>query len=58
MNTSTAQKFIQRILALVLIIPPSAYAAGQGLEARRAELDRLLADEWQYTLRTQPELVE
>jgi uncharacterized protein (DUF885 family) len=56
MNTSTAQKFIQRVLALALIIPPNAYAAGQGLEARRAELNRLLADEWQYTLRTQPEL--
>ena len=26
------------------------------LEARRAELNRLLADEWEYTLRTQPEL--
>jgi uncharacterized protein (DUF885 family) len=30
--------------------------AGQSLEARRAELNRLLADEWEYTLRTQPEL--
>ena len=26
------------------------------LEERRAELNRLLADEWEYTLRTQPEL--
>ena len=26
------------------------------LEARRAELNRLLADEWEYTLRTAPEL--
>jgi len=25
-------------------------------EARRTELNRLLADEWEYTLRTQPEL--
>jgi uncharacterized protein (DUF885 family) len=57
MNTSTAQEFIQRVLvSLALIIPLSAYAAGQGLEARRAELNRVLADEWQYTLRTQPEL--
>ena len=56
MNTSTAQKFIQQVLALALIIPLSAYAAGQGLEARRAGLNRLLADEWQYTLRAQPEL--
>ncbi len=57
MNTSAAQKFIQRVLgSLALIIPLTADAAGQGLEVRRAELDRLLAAEWQYTLRTQPEL--
>jgi uncharacterized protein (DUF885 family) len=31
-------------------------AAGASLEARRAELKRLLHDEWEYTLRTQPEL--
>ncbi|MFZ3340403.1 MAG: DUF885 domain-containing protein [Terriglobales bacterium] len=31
-------------------------AAGASLEARRAELKRLLNDEWEYTLRTQPEL--
>src|ERR1700722_19735688 len=56
MNTSTAQIFIRRVLVLALIIPLGAYAAGQDLEARRAELNRLLAEEWQYTLRTQPEL--
>ena len=28
----------------------------QSLEARRAALSQLLADEWEYTLRTQPEL--
>ena len=28
----------------------------QKLEARRTELNRLLAEEWEYTLRTQPEL--
>ncbi len=37
-----------------------AQAADQGsasnLEARRAELNRLLNDEWEYTLRTEPEL--
>ncbi len=33
-----------------------AHAAEQTLEQRRAELNRLLADEWEYTLRTQPEL--
>jgi uncharacterized protein (DUF885 family) len=43
-------------LALVLFVPLFARAAEQGLEVRRAELNRLLADEWEYTLRTQPEL--
>jgi uncharacterized protein (DUF885 family) len=33
-----------------------AQAAEPSLEARRTELDRLLAEEWEYTLRTQPEL--
>ncbi len=41
---------------LALAIPLAARAAEQTLEARRAELNRLLADEWEYTLRTQPEL--
>jgi uncharacterized protein (DUF885 family) len=39
-----------------LCVPLLAHATGQNLEARRAELNRLLADEWEYTLRTQPEL--
>jgi uncharacterized protein (DUF885 family) len=43
-------------LSFGLIIPIFAHAAGQTLEARRAELSRLLADEWEYSLRTQPEL--
>jgi uncharacterized protein (DUF885 family) len=30
--------------------------SGQSLEARRAALSQLLAEEWEYTLRTQPEL--
>src|SRR5271169_2761434 len=42
--------------ALALVVPVFAHAAEQTLEARRAELNRLLADEWEYTLRTQPEL--
>ena len=42
--------------ALALIVPSLAQAAGPNLEARRAELNRLLADEWEYTLRNQPEL--
>src|SRR5271169_4002507 len=43
-------------LALGLVVPLFVHAAEQALEARRAELNRLLADEWEYTLRTQPEL--
>jgi uncharacterized protein (DUF885 family) len=41
---------------LVLVVSLFAHAAEQSLEARRAELNRLLAEEWEYTLRTQPEL--
>jgi uncharacterized protein (DUF885 family) len=41
---------------VALVVPLFAQAAGQTLEARRAELNRLLAEEWEYTLRTQPEL--
>ncbi len=40
----------------LLLFSVLANAAGPTLEARRAELNRLLADEWEYTLRTQPEL--
>ena len=42
--------------AIALFVPFFARAAEPTLEARRAELNRLLADEWEYTLRTQPEL--
>ncbi len=42
--------------ALALAIPLFTQAASQTLEARRAELNRLLAEEWEYSLRTQPEL--
>jgi len=41
---------------LMSYMPQGANAASQNLEARRAELNRLLNDEWEYTLRTQPEL--
>src|SRR5208282_4257977 len=45
---------------LALVVPLFAHAADHAtektLEARRAELNRHLADEWEYTLRTQPEL--
>jgi uncharacterized protein (DUF885 family) len=43
-------------ISLALISPLNAHSAGQSLETRRAELDRQLAVEWEYTLRTQPEL--
>jgi uncharacterized protein (DUF885 family) len=43
-------------LVVGLLVPLLAHASEQTLEARRAELNRLLADEWEYTLRTQPEL--
>jgi uncharacterized protein (DUF885 family) len=42
--------------SLFLFLPLLAWAAEASLEARRAELKRPLADEWEYTLRTQPEL--
>src|SRR5450631_979896 len=41
---------------LALLAPLFANAVEQSLEGRRAELNRLLADEWEYSLRTQPEL--
>jgi uncharacterized protein (DUF885 family) len=41
---------------LTFVVPVFAQTAGPTLEARRAELNRLLATEWEYTLRTQPEL--
>ena len=41
---------------VALAVPLFAQAAEQPVEARRAELTRLLAEEWEYTLRTQPEL--
>ena len=43
-------------LTVALVVPLFAHAAGETLDARRAELNRLLADEWEYTLRTEPEL--
>ena len=52
MRTSLVMVFF----AIGLVVPLLAHAAEQTLEARRAELNRLLADEWEYTLRTQPEL--
>jgi uncharacterized protein (DUF885 family) len=50
---------VRTILMLVCLSLLSSHlssAAGQSLEARRTQLNRMLADEWEYTLRTQPEL--
>ena len=52
MRTSLVMVFV----AIGLVVPLFARSAAQTLAARRAELNRLLADEWEYTLRTQPEL--
>ena len=43
-------------LATSQLIPLCGQTAGPSLEGRRAELNRLLAEEWEYTLRTEPEL--
>jgi uncharacterized protein (DUF885 family) len=43
-------------VAAALAVPLFAQTTEQTLEARRDELNRLLTDEWEYTLRTQPEL--
>jgi uncharacterized protein (DUF885 family) len=43
-------------LVVGLLVPLLAHASEQTLDARRTELNRLLAEEWEYTLRTQPEL--
>jgi uncharacterized protein (DUF885 family) len=43
-------------VATALAVPLFAQTTEQTLEARRNELNRLLTDEWEYTLRTQPEL--
>ena len=42
--------------AYTLLMTVMAQAADKSLEERRAELNRLLAEEWEYTLRTEPEL--
>jgi len=48
--------FVIISFAAALVVPLFAQTPKPTLEARRAELNRLLADEWEYTLRTQPEL--
>ena len=44
------------IASVALFLPLVSFAAGSSLEDRRAQLSQLLNDEWEYTLRTQPEL--
>jgi uncharacterized protein (DUF885 family) len=44
------------IFAVILVTEVHGQGNGQSLETRRAELKRLLSEEWEYTLRTQPEL--
>ena len=56
MRTSLVLLVMNLSFALALLMPVLAHAAEQTLAARRAELNRLLADEWEYTLRTQPDL--
>ena len=48
--------FVLVSFTVALLMPFLAHAADQTLDSRRAQLNRLLADEWEYTLRTQPEL--
>ena len=44
------------LVLLALLLSLSCSRSDNNLEARRAQLTSLLADEWEYTLRTQPEL--
>ena len=44
------------IFLLMVAAPIIANSAPQDLDARRAQLKGMLDDEWEYTLRTQPEL--
>ena len=56
MRTTLALLLVNFSFAVTLLVPFVARAADSTLEGRRAELNRLLAEEWEYTLRTQPEL--
>jgi uncharacterized protein (DUF885 family) len=56
LRTSLLPPLLNLAYAFTLLCPLFAQTVGPTLEARRAELKRLLAEEWEYTLRTQPEL--
>jgi uncharacterized protein (DUF885 family) len=43
------------LLVLLFSVPPLHSAESQSLEARRAQLKHLLADEWEYELKESPE---
>lgn len=51
-----AQFAVVLILATGLVLAVSLHADNQNLDQRRSEFKRLLADEWEYTLRERPEL--
>ena len=44
------------LVMLVIVVVRQAGAQGAALDSRRAELKRLLDEEWEYNLRTEPEL--
>ena len=56
MRTSLIVICLICVLVSGLTRQPTGLTAGQSLETRRAELNRLLNDQWEYTLRTEPEL--
>jgi uncharacterized protein (DUF885 family) len=56
LRSSPLLLFVHIGFVFALLVPLVAHAADPTLDARRAQLNRLLADEWEYTLRTQPEL--
>src|SRR5277367_719160 len=55
LRTSFVVLIVNISFAIAVFVPLLATAAEPTLEARRAELNRLLADEWEFSLRTQPE---
>jgi uncharacterized protein (DUF885 family) len=56
LRTSTLLLCTAYIVSVSLVGNASGQASSQSVDARRAELTRLLSDEWEYTLRNQPEL--
>jgi uncharacterized protein (DUF885 family) len=51
--------FVSTVIVIAMAVPifsQTAPSTAATIESRRADLNRLLADEWEYSLRTQPEL--